>query len=114
MQQQLAQAEYAPLFGMADVYQQQAQRELEAQRQTALERQGEPYQRLGFISDVLAKTPSAYTTVGLSTAPTPSPISQALGLGIAGLSAFGQYKQATKPPTQINLGNYSGLVGGQI
>jgi len=89
--QQLTQQDVAPLFSIGDVYQQQAQRELEAQRQSALEAQGEPYQRLGFISDVLAKTPSAYTTVGLSSAPSPSPIAQALGTGLGVLGAFGGY-----------------------
>ena len=89
--QQLTQQDYAPLFSMGDVYQQQAQRELEAQRQSQLEAQGEPYQRLGFISDVLAKTPSAYTTVGLSSAPSPSPIAQALGSGLGVMAAFGGY-----------------------
>jgi len=92
MAQQLTQQDVAPLFSIGDVYQQQAQRELEAQRQSALEAQGEPYQRLGFISDVLAKTPSAYTTVGLSSAPSPSPIAQALGAGIGALGAIGGYK----------------------
>ena len=90
--QQLTQQDYAPLFSVGDVYQQQSQRELEAQRQSQLEAQGEPYQRLGFISDVLAKTPSAYTTVGLSSAPSPSPIAQALGAGIGALGAIGGYK----------------------
>jgi len=89
--QQLTQQDVAPLFSIGDVYQQQAQRELEAQRQSQLEAQGEPYQRLGFISDILAKTPSAYTTVGLSSAPSPSPIAQALGAGIGVLGAFGGY-----------------------
>ena len=89
--QQLTQQDVAPLFSIGDVYQQQAQRELEAQRQSQLEAQGEPYQRLGFISDILAKTPSAYTTVGLSSAPSPSPIAQALGAGLGVLGAFGGY-----------------------
>ena len=89
--QQLAQQDVAPLFSIGDVYQQQSQREFEAQRQSQLEAQGEPYQRLGFISDILAKTPSAYTTVGLSSAPSPSPIAQALGAGLGVLGAFGGY-----------------------
>ena len=91
MAQQLTQQDITPLFGIANVYQSQAQKELEAGRQTELERQGEPYQRLGFLSDILSKVPSAYSTYGVTTAPSPSPIAQALGAGIAGMGAYGMF-----------------------
>jgi len=104
--QQLAQQDITPLFGIANVYQSQAQKELEAGRQTALERQGEPYQRLGFLSDILSKVPSAYSTYGVTTAPSPSPIAQALGAGIAGMGAYGMF---TNP--SYGLGQMSPFAG---
>ena len=103
--QQLGQQEVQPLFQIGDVYQQQQQRELEAQRQSVLEQQGEPYQRLLFTSDILAKTPSAYSTVGVTRAPTPSPIAQSLGLGIGALGAYGAYKQGMNPGGNIYFQN---------
>jgi hypothetical protein len=110
--QQLGQADIAPLFNIGNVYQQQAQRELEAQRQTALERQGEPYQRLGFLSDILSKVPSAYSTYGVTTAPSPSPISQALGAGLVGLGAYSAYKNPTYGLGALNLMGTGANMGG--
>ena len=67
--------------------QQQAQQELEAQRLTQLQAAYEPYQRLGFLSDIYKGAPTTQSVVASQTAPTTSPFLQAAGLGIAGLSA---------------------------
>ena len=48
----------------------------------------EPFQRISFMSDIFKpQIGSAASTLGTSVAPAPSPLSQAIGLGIAGLSA---------------------------
>jgi hypothetical protein len=71
----------------------QAQRELDAARQTLLQQQGEPFQRIGFMSDIFKpQISSAQSTLQATTAPSPSLLSQGIGAGIAGLGlnkAFG-------------------------
>ena len=66
----------------------QSQRELDAARQSQLQQSYEPFQRLSFMSDIFKpQVGSAQSTLGVTVAPSPSPLSQAIGLGIAGLSA---------------------------
>ena len=65
----------------------QDQARLDAQRQSDLAQMYEPYQRLGFLSDIYSKTPTTQQTITQSTSPNVSPFQQYLGLGIAGLSA---------------------------
>lgn len=86
--QQGQQADINTLLSLGGMEQQQAQNILEAQRQTALQRQMEPYQRVGFMSDIFRGVPTASQTTQTTSAPGPSAISQiaGLGLGIAGLS----------------------------
>lgn len=69
--------------------QQQQQAELEAQRATSLERQFEPYQRIGFMSDIFRGVPTTTSTLTSRTAPSPSTLSQVAGLGI-GIAGLGQ------------------------
>ena len=66
---------------------QQNQALLDARRQNVLQRQFEPFQRVSFLSDIQARTPSAQQTLTTATSPGVSPFQQAAGLGIAGLSA---------------------------
>ena len=64
----------------------QAQRELDAARQTQLQQAYEPFQRVQFLSDIFKPAiGSAQSTLGQQVAPSPSPFSQAIGAGIAGL-----------------------------
>ncbi len=67
---------------------------LEAQRQSELAQLYEPYQRLGFLSDIYRGAPTSQMTLSQVQRPDVSPAQQLLGLGIAGLSAFGGAKQA--------------------
>ncbi len=63
----------------------QAQRELDAARQSQLQQSFEPFQRVSFMSDIFKpQIGSAGSTLGTQVAPSPSPISQAIGAGIAG------------------------------
>ena len=52
--------------------------------------QGSPYQQLSFLSDIFRGVPSTQQTTTATTTPDPSLGSQLLGLGIAGLGAYGQ------------------------
>ena len=81
------------LSQLGGMEQQQQQLELDAQRATSLERQFEPYQRIGFMSDVFRGVPSTTSTLTQTTTPKPSLISQigGLGTGIAGLQQAGAF-----------------------
>jgi hypothetical protein len=63
------------------------QAKLDAQYKSDLAQLYEPYQRLGFLSDIYSKTPTSQSTITQSSTPNVSPFQQYLGLGIAGLSA---------------------------
>ena len=87
--QQLGQGDIQSLLGIGGMKQQLGQGMLEAQRQQQIMAQREPFTRLGFASDILRGVPSGqyqYTQQ-----PQTNPFAQALGLGIAGLGAYGQF-----------------------
>ena len=67
---------------------------LDAQRQSDLQQIYEPYQRLGFYSDILRGAPTTQQTLTASTSPQPSLLNQIVGTGIAGLGLYGQAKTA--------------------
>ena len=63
-----------------------SQQQLDAARATGLQNIYEPYQRLGFFSDILRGAPSTQQTLSVATAPEPSLLNQIAGGGIAGLN----------------------------
>lgn len=66
---------------------------LDAARQTELQRQYEPFQRIGFISDIYKGAPSSQQTLSMAAAPSPSFLSQVGGLGVAALGAYNLFKK---------------------
>jgi len=66
----------------------------EAARQTEMQRVFEPYQRLGFYSDILRGAPSTQMTTSQAATPSPSMLNQLLGAGIGGLSLYGAANKA--------------------
>ena len=93
-QQQLGQQEAGFLFDIGQKQQSQQQAELEAARSTALQAAYEPYQRLGFLSDIYKGAPSTQMSVAGASSPSVSTGEKILGLGIAGLSAAAGAKTA--------------------
>ncbi len=92
--QQLGGQDINTLLGLGSLGQQQAQSELEAQRQNQLQQMYEPYKRVGFLSDIYQGAPSTSSVVQTQTptsTPSASPLAQIAGYGIAGLGALGQY-----------------------
>ena len=85
--QGLGQRDVEGAYKIGQLLQAQDQATLDAQRQSDLAQMYEPYQRLGFLSDIYSKTPTTQQTISQSTGPNVSPFQQYLGLGIAGLSA---------------------------
>ena len=53
------------------------------------EQNKEPFQRLGFLSDVLSRTPSVQSSITQQQAPYTNPLLGAIGAGITGLQAYG-------------------------
>jgi hypothetical protein len=89
--QQLGQADIQSLLGVGGMQQQLGQAQMEANRQQQIQAQQEPFRRLGFASDILRGTPSS--SIQYTQQPATNPYAQALGLGIAGLGALGQFGQ---------------------
>jgi len=48
----------------------------------------EPYQRVGFVSDIFQGSPTSASSLTMSTAPGTNPLAQAVGAGITGLAAY--------------------------
>ena len=103
--QQLGAAELAQTTGLKDIATLQnlgaeqrniAQQQLDAARQNTYQDLYEPYQRLGFLSDIYKGAPSSQMTLGTvlsPSAPTPSIFQQAAGAGVGLLGAGAAAKQ---------------------
>ena len=87
-QQQMAQADINQLFSAGGVQRQLAQQALDAQRQSTLQQQYEPYQRAEFLANLYAAGPKTQSGVTVGTTPGTSPLAQSVGTGIAAFSAF--------------------------
>ena len=85
--QGLGQQDINFLYNLGAMQQKQTQAELDASRQNVLSQNMQPYQQLGFLSDIYKGAPSTQMGVTTTSQATPSPFQQIAGLGIAGLSA---------------------------
>jgi hypothetical protein len=74
-----------------------AQAQLDASRQTQLQRSAEPLQRLEFLSNIYAAGPKSTSGITAATTPQSSPLAQSLGAGLAAYNAYG-LNQATSNP----------------
>tara|TARA_R110002020_G_scaffold424824_2_gene634125 strand:- start:9893 stop:11299 length:1407 start_codon:yes stop_codon:yes gene_type:complete len=88
--QQLPAQDIALLSQIGGQQQQQAQRAYDIDRQNILQQTYEPYQRVGWMGDILKGQPSVQSTLTQSTDPRGNPLSQALGAGISLAGIFGQ------------------------
>jgi hypothetical protein len=64
------------------------QQALEAQRQTALQRSYEPYQRVEFLKGIMTNLPTTQSTLTATTAPGANPLAQAAGTALGGYAAY--------------------------
>jgi len=99
--QQMGVQDVNTLLGIGGMQQQQGQRQLDIDRANALAEQALPYQQVGFMSDIFRGVPALQQTYSTTTSPGPSTSSQLLGLGIAGLGAYGMANKGT--------GNFFGM-----
>ena len=75
------------LYNLGSSQQRQLQSELDASRQNELTQNMQPYQQLGFVSDIYRGAPTSQMAVTTQSQATPSPFMQAAGLGIGAVSA---------------------------
>jgi hypothetical protein len=64
------------------------QAQLDAQRQTALQRSYEPFQRIEFLKGIMTNLPTTQSTLTATTAPGSNPLGQALGAGLGAYSTY--------------------------
>jgi hypothetical protein len=95
-QQQMAQSDINQLMAAGGVQRQLAQQALDAERQSTLQQQYEPYQRAEFLANLYAAGPKTQSGITMGTAPSTSPLAQAVGTGIG---AFAAYQGAQQPRT---------------
>ena len=96
-QQQMAMGDISNLMQSGAQQQQLAQQGLDAQYRQQLQQMYEPYQRLGFVSDIFQGAPTSASSLAMATTPQANPLAQAVGAGISGLAAYQGYKQLTNP-----------------
>jgi len=92
--QQLGQQDVNFLYNIGQQQQALTQQQNDATRNTQLQQAYEPYQRLGYLSDIYKGAPTTQQSITAATAPVPSAFQQAAGLGIAGLAAATGAKRA--------------------
>jgi hypothetical protein len=85
--QGMGQQETNFLYNLGSSQQKQLQGELDAARQNELQQNMQPYQQMGFLSDIYRGAPTSSMSIMQQSQATPSPFQQVAGLGIAGLSA---------------------------
>jgi|TARA_R100001510_G_C7629618_1_gene188754 hypothetical protein len=87
-QQQMAQGDINQLMQSGGVQRQLAQLALDAQRQSTLQQQYEPYQRAEFLANLYASGPKSSSQVTMGTQPSTSPLAQSIGTGIGAFAAY--------------------------
>ena len=75
------------LFNLGATQQKQQQAINDANRQNELQRNMQPYQQIGFVSDIYKGAPTSQMQMAQQSQAAPSPFQQIAGLGIAGLNA---------------------------
>ena len=93
--QQMGVQDINTLLGIGGLQQGQSQKEFDVARANSLAEQALPYQQIGFMSDIFRGVPALQQTFSTRTQPGPSTQSQLMGLGIAGLGAYGMANRGT-------------------
>ena len=75
------------LYNLGAQQQRQSQAQLDAERQNLLQKNMQPYQQIGFLSDIYKNAPTSQMAMSQQSQAAPSPFQQIAGLGVAGVSA---------------------------
>ena len=86
--QQQIQQDVASSMAAGSVQQQRSQQIQDASYRQQIQQAAEPYQRLGFVSDIYSKVPSTQMATTMGTSPMTNPLAQVLGGGIMGLGMY--------------------------
>ena len=104
-QQQAALGQQAQQMNMGDIstlmqtggqQQQLAQQGMDSQYRQQIQQMYEPYQRMGFVSDIFQGAPTSASSLAMATTPQANPLAQAVGAGITGLAAYQGFGNLTK------------------
>ena len=95
--QQMAMGDISTLMQMGTQEQQLQQQVYDEQYRRGIQEQYEPYQRLGFVSDIMQGAPTSASSLAMATTPQANPLAQAVGAGISGLALYQGYQNLTKP-----------------
>jgi len=98
-QQGLAGQDINTLLQTGGRQQQLGQQAFDADYRQKLQQMYEPYQRLGFVSDIYQGAPTSASSLTMATTPQANPMSQAIGMGITGLAAYQGYQNSQPGPT---------------
>jgi hypothetical protein len=91
-QQGLAGQDINTLMQTGGRQQQLGQQAFDVDYRQKLQQMYEPYQRLGFVSDIYQGMPTSASSLTMATSPQANPMSQAIGMGITGLAAYQGYQ----------------------
>ena len=87
-QQQMGLADIQSQLQAGAVQRGLGQAALEASRQTQLQRQFEPFQRIEFLKGIMTNLPTTQSSITATTATGSNPVSQALGAGLGAYSTY--------------------------
>jgi hypothetical protein len=90
--QQLRMQDISSLMQVGEQQRQLTQQELDAQYRAKIQGMYEPYQRLGFVSDIMQGAPTSASSLAMATTPQANPLAQAVGAGISGLALYQGYQ----------------------
>jgi hypothetical protein len=93
--QQMAMGDISTLMQTGTQQQQLQQQVYDERYRRALQEQYEPYQRLGFVSDIMQGAPTSASSLAMATTPQANPLAQAVGAGISGLALYQGYQNVT-------------------
>ena len=106
LQQEMAGTDISRQLTVGGLERQISQAQLDAQRQTQLQRSAEPLQRLEFLSNIYAAGPKSTSGITAATLPQSSPLAQSIGTGLGVAQTYSGIKNpaALTQATKFNKG----------
>ena len=95
--QQMAMGDISTLMQVGGQEQALQQQVYDEQYRRELQQKYEPYQRLGFVSDIMQGAPTSASSLAMATTPQANPLAQAVGAGISGLALYQGYQNLANP-----------------
>jgi hypothetical protein len=109
LQQEMAGTDISRQITAGGLQRQIGQAQLDAARQTQLQRSAEPLQRLEFLSNIYAAGPKSTSGITAATLPQSSPLAQSIGTGLGVAQAY-QGLQNPAAQTTLSKFNEGGIV----